>query len=75
MGTCKYIMLTTNGTVLTDSDRHVTITTQNEHRGSNTRVSWIRQVQVSLRNLQITIGPGTEITVRHEKYKLLRSSH
>ena len=64
MGTCKYV-LSEAVAVNPDNKMWFSIRATNEHRGSNTRVSYLKIVEVLFRrNRSAILGKDNEITVR-----------
>ncbi|XP_061566690.1 zonadhesin, like [Cololabis saira] len=61
MGSCSYTLteLCNSSSGLPD----FSVTTQNEHRGSNKKVSYVRAVMVSVNGVTVTLGKGRSVQV------------
>lgn len=63
MGTCSYTL--TKPCNISDDLPYFTVDTQNEHRGSNKKVSYVRAVLIHVNGVSVILGKGRTIQVSH----------
>ena len=63
MGSCSYTL--TKPCNETSGMPHFTVDAQNEHRGSNKKVSYVKAVVVKVYGVTVVLGKGRKIQVRN----------
>ena len=65
MGACSYTL--TKPCNETSGMPYFTVDTQNEHRGSNKKVSYVKAVVVNVYGMTVILGKGRKVQVRNGK--------
>lgn len=63
MGSCSYTL--TKPCNETSGMAYFTVDTQNEHRGSNKKVSYVKAVVIKVYGITVILGKGRKIQVRN----------
>lgn len=66
MGACSYTL--TKPCNVSSSLPYFTVDTQNEHRGSSKKVSYVKAVVINVNGVTVVLGKGRKVQVRTQLF-------